>query len=279
MKNIFAQLELRFGIIRETTPKYTQYQYKEKQLPRDDSTAANAVRQVSMKRKVWTLVNVDDVSRLQGVSRDSVISKLNAWNEQGFIELETKNVHQIYLVLKPLPKGTEDQNALADKVHVELENREKQDLIRMDQVTGLVTGKKCFARSLAEHFGDALPSDAQECGHCTWCLTHEPVQLKQPPKVPWSAAAFNKILKTVPERDDPRYLARIAFGIGSPRVTQAKLGKSPVFGLMEDCDFMVSEKKVVESPQWVLTFPDLAQCFHRSLRESPAVGFAAEPWA
>ena len=95
VKNIFAQLELRFGIIRETTPKYTQYQYKEKQLPRDDSTAANAVRQLSMKRKVWTLVNVDDVSRLQGVSRDSVISKLNAWNEQGFIELETKNVHQI----------------------------------------------------------------------------------------------------------------------------------------------------------------------------------------
>lgn len=242
MKNIFAQLELRFGLIRETTPKYTQYQYKEKQLPKDESPAANAVRQLSKKAKVWTYVNVDSVSNLQGVTRESLISKLNDWNERGFIELETKNVHQIYLVLKPLPKSSEDQSALADKVHVELENREKQDLIRMDQVTDLVIGKECFARSLAEHFGDSLPDDAQECGHCTWCTTHEPVQLKQPPKVPWDAAAFNKILKTVSDHDDPRYLARIAFGISSPRLTQAKLGRNPVFGSMESCDFMVCEK-------------------------------------
>lgn len=72
----------------------------------------------------------------------------------------------------------------------------------------------------------------------TWCQHHRAVpKITRPPK-PWDAAAFMKVLQACPDRDDPRYLARIAFGIGSPRVTTAKLSKSPVFGSMEDHDFM-----------------------------------------
>jgi hypothetical protein len=59
------------------------------------------------------------------------------------------------------------------------------------------------------------------------------------PKRPWDSAAFFKVLEACPDRDDPRYIARVAFGIGSPRVTAAKLTKSPVFGSMEDHQFTV----------------------------------------
>ena len=44
----------------------------------------------------------------------------------------------------------------------------------------------------------------------------------------------------VPVRDDARLLARVAFGITSPRVTAMKLSKNPVFGSMATSDFMVS---------------------------------------
>lgn len=47
------------------------------------------------------------------------------------------------------------------------------------------------------------------------------------------------ILSACSIRDDARFLARIAFGISSPRVTSEKLGKHPVFGSMNDCDFEV----------------------------------------
>lgn len=239
MKNIFAQLELRFGLVRETTPKYTTYQYKELSLPKDNSPAANAVRQLSKKAKTWIHIDVDKASQLCEVSRETIVSKLNDWNERGFIQLETKIVHQIYMVLKPLPSTVNDRRILADQVYKELEVREQQDLVRMDQVTDLVVAKQCFARSLASHFGDDLPDKAEECGHCTWCETHQPVELKKSPPVEWDAKAFAKILKAVPERDDARYLARIAFGISSPRATLAKLGRSPIFGSMEDCSFSV----------------------------------------
>lgn len=239
VKNIFAQLELRFGLVRETTPKYITYQYKELSLPTDNSPAANAVRKLSNKAKTWTYIDVDKASQLRDVTREQVISKLNDWNERGFIHLETKNVHQIYLVLKDLPSTVNDRRILADQVYKELELREQQDLQRMDQVTDLVVAQQCFARSLANHFGDDLPGKAQECGHCTWCETHRPVELKKPPQVPWDSKAFHKVLEAVSDRDDARYLARIAFGISSPRATQAKLTRSPVFGSMEDCNFMV----------------------------------------
>jgi hypothetical protein len=52
------------------------------------------------------------------------------------------------------------------------------------------------------------------------------------------------VLDAVPDRDDARYLARIAFGISSPRVTRAKLGKDPVFGSMEEYDFGVRIRPV-----------------------------------
>ena len=242
MKNIFAQLELRFGLIRETTPKYTQYQYKELRLPTDNTPAAESIRKASKKAKTWIHIDVDAASRIKSVPRGTIIAKLNDWNERGYIQLDAKGVENVYLVLKPLPASIQDRNALADSVYKELEIREQQDLARMDQVTDLITGKQCFALSLAKHFGDELPEKKQACGHCTWCETQQPVELKKPPQVPWDSKAFFKVLQTVPDRDDARFLARVAFGIGSPRVASQKLSRSPVFGSMEDCSFVVCSK-------------------------------------
>lgn len=230
---------MRFELLRETTPKYTSYQYKELNLPVDNTPAGQSIRKASKKAKVWTYIDVDTASRLGGVPRGTVIAKLNDWNERGYVQLDAKGVENVYLVQKPLPNTVQERNSLADSVYKELEIREQQDLARMDQVTDLITGQQCFALSLAKHFGDGLPENKQACGHCTWCETQQPVELKKPPQVPWDSKAFAKVLVAVPDRDDARFLARVAFGIGSPRVTSAKLSRSPVFGSMEDCSFVV----------------------------------------
>ena len=53
-------------------------------------------------------------------------------------------------------------------------------------------------------------------------------------------AKVRAILKATGVRDDARFLARVAFGIGSPRVTAERLGKSEVFGCLAGCGFEVS---------------------------------------
>lgn len=155
------------------------------------------------------------------------------------IDLATSGVLNVFRVQKQWPLSDEEQRSIIDSLYKDLEVRELQALEKMQQVMDLVTDTKCFAASLASHFGDRLPEQANECGHCSWCQTKVPVEKVASPKAGWNSAAFFKVLEAVPDRDDPRYLARIAFGISSPRVTAAKLSKSAVFGSMEDQDFVV----------------------------------------
>lgn len=156
------------------------------------------------------------------------------------IDLKPSGVVNIYRIMRGFPPSAAEQRTIIDELYAELEAREQQDLDRMEQVNGLVTGEACFARTLAEHFGDTLPDGVQECGACSWCETHKALQLVKPPTPVFDQQHFQRVLKGVPDRDDARYLARIAFGIGSPRVTAAKLSQSPIFGSMDDHDFTVS---------------------------------------
>jgi len=78
-----------------------------------------------------------------------------------------------------------------------------------------------------------------ECGHCTWCETHKAVVLGKVAPVEINYPAIDAILRKCSARDDPRFLARIAFGITSPRVTAMRLSRSPVYGSLDDHDFMV----------------------------------------
>jgi len=58
-----------------------------------------------------------------------------------------------------------------------------------------------------------------------------------PPAMP-DPALRDAVLTACSVRDDPRVLARIAFGIVSPRVMPIRLGRDLVFGSMNVCDFI-----------------------------------------
>ena len=82
------------------------------------------------------------------------------------------------------------------------------------------------------------------CGHCNFCITNTRVEYRQAAhglqrKGRIDEGKVRKILAATKVRDDARFLARVAFGISSPRVTVEKLGRHDVFGCMDDCDFEV----------------------------------------
>lgn len=167
------------------------------------------------------------------------MSKLNSWHDERLIDLQTGGVINVYRIMKKLPSTSAERQDITDKLYRELELREQQELQRMQQVIDLITGSMCFSKALARHFGDHLQDNAQECGHCTWCATRKPIDTVVPPRRDWDSKAFFNVLEACPERDDARFLARVAFGISSPRVVQSKLNRSPVFASMEDHNFMV----------------------------------------
>lgn len=244
LKNIYAQLEVTHGLIRATTPIYTKYNFKASPaytsaIASDKTPAGIAVRGFAKLAKTLYSIDVDSAVNRYHIQRADIIRKLNDLNESGAIELKPAGMMNVYKILKPLPQTAEQIEKLVTAIYSVMETREQEALKRTDEMLELITSKACFSRSLAQHFGDDLPGGEQECGHCTWCLTHNAVVQQKAPPVAFNTSAFNAILEQVPDRDDPRLLARIAFGISSPRVTQMKLSRSPLLGSMEDHDFMV----------------------------------------
>lgn len=243
---LYAQLELTHGLIRATTPLYQKYSYIAEEnrylakLESDRSPAAIAIGSYGEKKNKLHHIDVDAAAQRYSIARNEIIAKLGEWNAEGILELKPSQVLNVYKVTKSLPKTASEIETIAKALYTSMETREKQALERGEKILQLITGKACFSKKLAEHFGDELPDGKEECGHCQWCLTHKPVEIQLPPPVPFNNLAFKNILDTIKERDDPRFLARVAFGIHTPRVTTMKLGKSPVFSSMDDHEFGVS---------------------------------------
>ena len=249
LKNIYAQLEVTHGLVRAVTPIYTKYSYKTgpayaSTTRSDKSKAATAILNGSKKASKLIHIDVDTTASKYGLLRTDIIHKLNDWNEEEAIELKPSGVINVYKVLARLPQTSQEINNLVNAIYSLLQSRESQALARTDEVLALITSPACFSQSLAQHFGDSLPDGKKECGHCTWCLEHKAVISEKSPPVPFNKAAFKAILKKVQDRDDARFLARIAFGIRSPRITKLKLGKDPIFESMADHEFPVSSVSV-----------------------------------
>jgi len=184
-------------------------------------------------------VDVNAAGNYPGIVRPDIISKLDKWNEDGVISLKTSGTQHVYNILRKLPSTPQEIDDIMEKLYAQMLGREQRDLQRTKEVIRLITSKACISRGLAAYFGDSSHGLSTECGHCTWCETHSQIILPDRQPLPPSRKLIDAILKACNVRDDPRFLARIAFGITSPRVTTLRLGKHPVFRSMNGCDFMV----------------------------------------
>ncbi|OTB09415.1 hypothetical protein M426DRAFT_6687 [Hypoxylon sp. CI-4A] len=239
---LLATLELRFGLLRAITPEYSTYRFEArynyyKVVKNDTSREGKAIFQNAKKATKWYDIDVNATAKLSGLLRADLIRKLNEYHDQGFILLKASGVENRYKVLSKLPSTTQEIDEIVDKLYADMESREEDALQRTHQLADLITGDKCFALALAEHFGMGLPDKKTECGHCTRCLTGTRVKMSPRPTPPVNFEGILQVLAACDVRDDPRFLARVAFGIKSPRVLQLKLQTKKVFGSLADHDF------------------------------------------
>lgn len=237
---IYAQLELHFKLFRAAGHLYNEYKYISKDprmMSNDKSNAARAIARASVKASKWTYIALDQLSDTSGIPRADLVRKIDEWNERGYIQLEKKGVQSIFRLERPLPIAQEEIDGMIKQLDASMEAKEKQDLERTKALIDLITDKECFSRALATYFGETSDGMPEECGHCTWCETHEQAFLPDEPPQPPDPAKVRKLLDRVQVRDDPRFLAKVAFGIRSPRMGEMKIYSSGVFESMNVCDF------------------------------------------
>ncbi|CZR69417.1 related to QDE3 protein (involved in gene silencing) [Phialocephala subalpina] len=245
LKNIYAQLELTYELIRATTPIYTKYTWKggpglQATLNKDKSPVGVAIRNHSKFGKSLYTFDMDSAIAASGLQRGDVLKKLQNLHDDGELELKPAGVMNVYKVMQKLPKTAPEVEKLVGAIYDILQKREQEAMERTDEMLKLITGEACFSRSLAQHFGDGLLDGKKECGHCTWCMTHKAVEQEMPPPVPFNFPAWKAVLAAVEPRDDARLIAKVAFGMSSPRISyELKLSRHDAFGSMADHDFMV----------------------------------------
>lgn len=242
---IYAALELRFDLIRAMTPEYGVYKFEANaayfaHLENEGSPEAKAIAAYASTARKYTSIEPSVAAQKSGVPRGRIVRLLNEIGDLGLIRLQPSGVEQKYRVLAALPATDAAVDALVADLYADLQMRERQALGRIHQMIDLFASPKCFARALAEHFGMALPGGADRCGHCTFCVDGRALERPPGPAKVVDHEGISRVLAATDVRDDPRFLARVAFGIKSPRVGQLGLDKKPAFMSMADHDFDVS---------------------------------------
>ncbi|RMZ73394.1 family atp-dependent dna helicase [Pyrenophora seminiperda CCB06] len=204
----------------------------------DTSPTAKAIRKASVKAYKNTYVALEDLAEASRIPRTDLVRKMDEWNECGAIELKREGVQNVYRLERPLPSTPKEIDDIIHKLDQCCADMEKQNLSRTKALLDLITSERCFARSIEAYFGEAtLQKEEKGCGHCTWCETQKRVVMPdEPPQAP-DPAKVKSVLDIIPARDDPRYLAKLAFGIKSPRMAAEGVYKTKAFESMNVCDF------------------------------------------
>ncbi|WP_350576915.1 ATP-dependent DNA helicase RecQ [Pseudomonas sp. HY2-MNA-CIBAN-0224] len=170
LKTLLVQLELR-GLI---APRYAYFaEYRFKFLIEPDTLLAKfegerqqfvaAIIQTSSRARTWATVNFDTLYEQHQADRNRVVKALDYFHEKGWIELESKQMTEVYNVLV-----TEvDAQALSLELHQYFTAHEHSEIARIHAMLALFSSDTCLSHRLAQYFGDEQAP--QQCGHCSVC--------------------------------------------------------------------------------------------------------------
>ncbi|WP_250655233.1 RecQ family ATP-dependent DNA helicase [Alkalimarinus coralli] len=170
LKTLLVYLEI-FQIIKPVYSYFAEYKYK-LLLPQEEVVSRfnaerqafiNAIIDSSDKARTWATVNFEQLNQCYPSERSRVLNALGYLDEQGLIELQTKQMTQLYEITSP---GF-DQNRLATSLFDRFSAKEQSEIERIHRLIAFFTSEACLSRQLAEYFSDhRLLTD---CGHCSVC--------------------------------------------------------------------------------------------------------------
>ncbi|MBL0795841.1 RecQ family ATP-dependent DNA helicase [Pseudomonas sp. B7] len=184
LKTLLVQLELR-GLIAPRYAYYAEYRFKYLLEPdtllerfegeRRDFVAA--IIQTSSRARTWATVDFEAMYEQYSAERNRVVKALDYFQEKGWVELESKQMTEVYNVLR----GDYDSQVLSAELHEYFTLHEQTEVARIHAMLELFATERCLGYRLAEYFGDH--NAPQQCGHCSVCHGHV-ARLPAPPELP-----------------------------------------------------------------------------------------------
>lgn len=243
LKTLLVQLELK-GVI---APRYAFYaEYRFKYLIEPDALLARfsgerqafvaAIVQVCKRAKTWATVDFDTLYQQHQAERNRVVKALDYFQEQGLIELESKQMTEVYSLLKT----DFDPQVLSAELYTGFKQHEVTEVARIHAMLDLFSTEHCLGQRLARYFGDEHAP--QRCGHCSVCHGHV-AHLPAPPSLaPLVDKNFMGLCGDFIHRHHEycgqlpgaERLTRFLGGISVPLFTKLKARGIPGFAALED---------------------------------------------
>ena len=243
LKTLLVQLELR----RLIAPRYAyfaEYRFKFLIEPQallehfegERQAFVSAIIQTSSRARTWATVDFDGMHQQYHAERNRVVKALDYFQEKGWIELESKQMTEVYNVLE----AGFDLQALSAELHDYFTRHERGEIARINAMLELFATDRCLGYRLAQYFGD---EDApQRCGHCSVCHGHV-ARLPEPPALPalvdrdfnaLCSAFINRHEQHTGSAPSAERVTRFLCGISVPLFTKLKARTIPGYAQLED---------------------------------------------
>jgi ATP-dependent DNA helicase RecQ len=243
LKTLLVQLELR-GIIAARYAYFAEYRFKYllqpeallEQFQGERREFIAAIISSSARARTWCTVDFEALYHQHQAERGRVVKALDWLQEKGWIELESKQMTEVYALLQP----DFDTPALSTELHAYFRQQESSEIARIQAMLALFASEQCLSQRLAAYFGDAAAP--QHCGHCSVCagqVARLPALPALPPLAQKDPAAltatfvqrYQQLKGQAPSRE---CLTRFLCGISAPLLTKLKARSLPGHGVLED---------------------------------------------
>ena len=243
LKTLLVQLELR-GIIAPRYAYFAEYRFKyliEPEVLLDKFEGERrqfvvAIVATSARARTWCTVDFDSLYNQHQAERARVVKALDWFQERGWIELESKQMTEVYAVLD----ARFDSAVLSAELHGYFQQQEASEIARIHAMLDLFATEQCLSQRLAAYFGDAQAP--QRCGHCSVC--HGQIaRLPAPPTLaPLSEHSLNALCEVFSQRHlefnglapSAECLTRFLCGISVPLLSKLKARGMPGFAALEN---------------------------------------------
>ncbi|WP_028025731.1 RecQ family ATP-dependent DNA helicase [Enterovibrio calviensis] len=240
LKTLLVYLELE-GVIEPKFSYFADYRFKtlvsvENILAQFDGERQHFVKAVfdsSPKSRTWHTVDFDALWQGYQSDRQRAVKALDYFAEKGWIELESKQMTDVFNICRPDVCEGQAAHELSEYIHQMFQNKEQSEVERVHAMLALFETTTCLSHRLARYFADEHAPE--RCEHCSVCrgdvavlpsasdLPALDVQQLKTASQPLFDAAKNEAVT-------PEATARYLCGISTPLTGRLRVGRTAGFG-------------------------------------------------
>ncbi|HGS5849497.1 TPA: ATP-dependent DNA helicase RecQ [Vibrio parahaemolyticus] len=228
-------IEAKFSYFAEYRFKFLQdQQFIVNQFQGERREFVEAIFTCSTKAKVWCQVDLDALWMHYHSERSRVVAALDYFHQNGWVELESKQLTDVYSVL-PETQNIED---ITQHLYELFQSKERKDIDRIHAMLGLFQSSDCLSHQLASYFADH--NAPAHCGHCSVCRGQRavfPPRIYDQPEPAVASAWIAEFVQLSPSATSNEAIARFLCGISTPLISQLKASKLSGYGALANVSF------------------------------------------